>query len=240
MVTLFVIMAGLGALSAQWHARLTLAPRGGRADEFELITDLRAYYLGHPEGRLGPAVSEGGPMHEYAREDDFYKTITAWVEAGSREDAVWRRELRPEMIRPGGRCYRCHHPDSERRDASAPRMTTYWDVRELARPSSGQSWLEITRSAHPHFMALGMLSLAMAFLVLGAPIGRRWATAIAAAPFVGFTLDIGSWYLVKLSDFFVYVILAGGILSGLGLAASFLVVLWACWLARGPKETQAS
>ncbi|OGA68278.1 MAG: hypothetical protein A3G81_02650 [Betaproteobacteria bacterium RIFCSPLOWO2_12_FULL_65_14] len=55
---------------------------------------------------------------------------------------------------------------------------------------------------------------------------------ILAMPFFAIWADIGSWWITKYEPVFAWVVVIGGALMGLALAAQILISLWEMWFPR--------
>ncbi len=69
-------------------------------------------------------------------------------------------------------------------------------------------------------------------------ISWRWRLPIIVVPFFAIWADIGSWWITKFQPVFAWVVMIGGALMGLALAAQIFISLWEMWLA--PERPRAA
>ena len=91
--------------------------------------------------------------------------------------------------------------------------------------------------SHVHLFGISIIFLLTGGIFALSAIGAKWRLLIIAVPYIAIWADIGSWWLAKVYSVFAYVVLLGGALMGVALAAQILISLWEMWFKKR-AETQ--
>lgn len=228
-ILLFVLFfAGFYALA---QGTLWVREGGGRLPDAQ---DILAKYHGSETGSrmhrvLDPALSLNDPRAMWVYLDPLQdealiaarrKTILDWVEDGTPE-AGWAAVAR--VLHQEATCLTCHAFGGEKQDLPFETMS---QVQAVSAKGEGMPLASLLTSAHNHAFGFGMLLLVFGLgcAFTGLPATMRVLLPLAA--FVGGAMDLGGWFLARTFGApFHLVVLVGGALFGLALAAMALAVL---------------
>ena len=99
-------------------------------------------------------------------------------------------------------------------------------VLPMTAPDRGMSYLSLARSSHAHLFGMGVLYALAGLAFLLTETSPRTKAVVVALPFLAMFVDIGSWWLTKLSPAFAVGVIAGGALLGVAFAILILRPLW--------------
>jgi hypothetical protein len=209
--TLFVAFMGAGYLSALLQLHATHGSR----------EDIVAAFHGSPAHTRLVTMARGD-MRQHLASDAELATIERWAAAGSPRES-W------EPVRQvlAARCIRCHSEGKEKEDAP---LDTFEGARAQTRVEPLLSERRLVALTHIHVLALGALAGLLGALFCATSWGPRVKLALVATPFLGMTLDFSGWWLARIAEPFCDLILAGGALTGLGLAGLVLGTLADLWV----------
>jgi hypothetical protein len=151
------------------------------------------------------------------------RRVFQWIDRGAR--AVDYPSVAPIFAT---NCVGCHNPQS---GLQIPPLTSFEDVDKIVRRDPGPGVAQLARVSHIHLFGISII-----FLLTGAifslsetPVWLR--VSLVVLPYVTIVMDIGSWWATKYLDpTFAYIVIAGGALMGLALAAQILLSLWEMWI----------
>ena len=105
-------------------------------------------------------------------------------------------------------------------------------MNKVVRADTGTSIAQLARVSHIHLFGVSIIFLltGMIFALSETPVWLR--VSLVILPYVTIIMDIGSqWWATKYLDpTFAYIVIAGGALMGLALAAQILISLWEMWI----------
>jgi len=189
------------------------------------VRDIQIAYAGNPDGsRLETALR--GPMSTMATQSEI-KQIIAWARTGA-DEGEFSREILP-IIR--AKCLTCHTGA----DSGLPLLGSHADILPLVETDRGASFGTLVRVSHIHLFGLTLVFAIMGFIFSHAYVRHRYLKSILIAlPFLAILVDIGSWWLTKVSLTFAYtVIIAGGVM-GISFLLQWLISAYQIWFLRAP------
>ena len=174
-------------------------------------TRLEASLRGSMADRLGPGDKQ---------------QIAQWVQGGATAGDF-------EKVKPifEKNCIACHNPKS---GLPVPPLTTFDEVRKVTEVDTGPSFGQLARVSHVHLFGISIIFLLTGGIFALSEISGTLRLAIIGMPYLAIWADIGSWWITKYQPLFAYVVLIGGGLMGLALAAQILISLWEMWF-RNPS-----
>jgi hypothetical protein len=216
----FLVMIGVGyltALSLLYFVDIEPHKALGQS----VVQGISQVYHGAPRGtRLRAALM--GPMAGRLSVEDRTR-IFQWMDKGARaEDYASVAPVFSEN------CVTCHSPQS---GLPVPPLTSYDDVAKVVQKDPGPSISQLARVSHIHLFGISIIFLLTGaiFSLSTAPIWLR--VSLVVLPYVTIVMDIGSWWATKYFDpVFAYIVIGGGALMGLALAAQILISLWEMWI----------
>lgn len=191
------------------------------------VRDLQIAYAGTSDAtRLETALL--GSMSGMAPPEDI-KRIIAWVRAGA-EESEFVAEILPIMQ---ANCHACHNASN----GNLPSLQTYADVAQLTGGNHGVSIGTLVRVSHIHLFGLTFIFAIIGFIFSHAYVRQpQLKSVLIALPFLAIILDIGSWWLTKVSVVFAYTVLAGGFVMGVSFAMQWLISMYQMWFMREPPS----
>jgi hypothetical protein len=189
------------------------------------VRDIQIAYAGNPDGsRLESALL--GPMSAMATQGEI-RQIIGWVRTGA-DEAEFEREILP-ILR--AKCQTCHSGG----DSGLPLLGSYAEISPLVATDRGVSFSTLVRVSHIHLFGLTMIFAIMGFIFSHAYVRQRYLKSVLIAlPFLAMLIDIGSWWLTKVSLVFAYAVVAGGIVMGISFLLQWLISAHQIWFLRAP------
>jgi hypothetical protein len=227
---LLVVFVGIAASAAQvWH-------HYHNRDESDAMTldDLRAAY--HGLNRPAPLLTALERGHPATLKPEQREVLLKWLRSGRIAEDYESIDLGPAS--PGeiisASCVSCHSPRGTDAAARATPLDTIEHIRTLASSKQVNRNPDnvIIASMHAHALALTTLSIALLALLCATRLPRGVVSLLAALHGLGLLADIGSWWLARQSEPFVYVIAGAGWVYNGTLVLIALLVIADLWLPR--------
>jgi hypothetical protein len=131
------------------------------------------------------------------------------------------------------RCSRCHYSGKEAAHLGFD-FKTYANMETVLRADRGVPAPRLLALTHSHLFGMGFIALALSVALCGTRFSDRLKVTLTLAAFSAIAMDIGGWWLAKLSSAFVYLTLAGGAVMGLSFSAIVALVLADLWILKAP------
>lgn len=224
--TCFLLTIGLGYIAALLYLFLVdVDPH--RKMGMSTADGIAMKYHGQQGGtRLENALS--GTMSDRAAPADK-QAILDWVKRGANEADF--ASVKPAFEKT---CVACH---STKSGLPIPPLTTYEEVRKLTAVDTGAGISQLARVSHVHLFGISIIFLLTGGIFAMSEFPVRPRVAILILPYVAIWADIGSWWITKYVSIFSWVVLVGGGVMGLMLAAQILISLWEMWFKRSRAAT---
>jgi len=199
-------------------------------------------------------VLPGGDMREYLEEDGpATEGLIAWLKAEAKEEDFDTPGLGAEGNWSAKQaiatyCVVCHNSDggegeeypfAETEDAEPDYDLVFVsaeppvDIQEgevrTIKPKSERRLVHIT---HAHILAIPVFTLLVGALFMMTGFGPTVKFLLGPLPMLAVLADIGSWWLARYSEPFIYVIAAAGAVFGLAYALQILGILCSMWCGR--------
>lgn len=226
LLTCFLATIGLGYLAAVYylfsvdvdpHLKMGMSMVSGIEMKYHGErgnTRLEAALRGVMAGRIGP---------------EHRAMIIGWLRSGAPEQD-WA-QVKPMLDQS---CVACHRVGS---GLPIPPLTSYEDVRKVARVDTGPSLADLARVSHIHLFGISLIFMLTGAVFALSRLPTGWKTLFIVLPFVSIWADIGSWWITKYQPVFAYIVLSGGGLMGASLAVQILIPLWEMWLGARSEPT---
>jgi hypothetical protein len=166
-------------------------------------------------------------MRQYLASDAEYQTVKDWLAGGASEGGF--QQVQPIIE---ASCSTCHSAEAAVADVVT---ASYADLAPLLKRDTGKSVSRLVSLSHTHVLATLPVIFLLVFIFSFAryPQGLKGLVMVFAS--LAILLDVGSWWLAKLSPALAVLVLLGG----LSLAVSFLVLivlsLLDLWFGRQPS-----
>jgi len=214
----FLLTIGIGYLTALAYLYISdIGPHRKMGDG--LVEGIVIKYRGTPtSSRLEVALkSIMADRIDPAGRDE----LLAWLAAGAPEAGY--PKIAPLLEK---NCVVCHSPQS---GMPVPSLASYQDVKKLTWVDHGISVGQLARVSHVHLFGISIIFLLTGAIFSLGEMRPAFRAAVVAAPYVSIWVDIGSWWLIKWEPLFGYLVVAGGALMGVSLAAQIFFSLWEMW-----------
>jgi hypothetical protein len=221
--SMILLMLGIGYLFAMIQIFEVHAGVDGRPGLS--VRDIQIAYAGTPENsRLETALR--GPMAGMASPEQIGRII-AWARAGA-NGQEFDSDIRPILQQ---RCVACHSGANP----NLPKLVDYDDVKPLTESDHGVSIGALVRVSHVHLFGMTFIFAFLGLIFSHAYVRQRYLKSILIAlPFLAIFVDIGSWWLTKVSIVFAYTVFAGGAAMGISFALQWLISIYQLWFLRAP------
>jgi hypothetical protein len=225
----FLATVGIGYLAAIFLMfLLNVDPH--RAMNMGLVQGVVMKYHGQRENTRLQAAIEGAMADKLETPDS--ERIKSWIRDGVPE-ARYVAEIQPILQKS---CTACHNAQS---GLPVPALTSYEETLDLAKPDLGESVGALARVSHIHLFGISLLFLLTGGIFALSEVPAWLRNLLIVTPFAAIWLDIGSWWFTKFAaPLFGYVVVAGGALMGIALAAQIAIALWDMWLAPRPNTQE--
>lgn len=218
--TSFMVTAGVGFLMAIYLLFLQDIDPHRKMGLSVVPSVIVKYYGDRGNTRLESALRGSMSNRLGAEERD---AVFAWLHGGATQEEF--AAIKPILDK---NCISCHSAGS---GISVPPLTTFDEVKKVARVDTGASLIQLARVSHVHLFGISIVFLLTGMIFALSSISSKWRLSIITLPYLAMWADIGSWWLTKYEPVFAYVVVASGALIGLALAVQIFVSLWEMWLA---------
>ena len=223
-VSLFLIIAGIGYLFGFFTIYLSY----NEVDQEPglSVSDIRISFYGARD-KTAMEASIDGTMKKFFQSEADYATTKKWLADGAPKD-IFDSTVKPIF---DVSCSTCH--SSEAKVAGAV-TETYADIEPFLAQDTGKSIGRLVSLSHTHVLALlpVIFILVLIFSFTGFPEWLKLTVSIVS--FGAIVLDVGSWWLAKLSSAAAPLVIVGGASLGLSFAVLVLLPLYDMWFAK-PK-----
>ena len=225
MQTAVLIVLGLAYMFAALYLFHVYSGRDGNPNNLSYDYLVIAYTGSGKGSRLESALR--GPMSSMLPPDEL-NVIVSWVQQGADKDK------HESVVKPiiEKRCLSCH-------DGSNPHLASLnglENLKKVTEQDTGTDIFTLVRVSHIHLFGLTFIFFLVGTIFSHAYWRPVWLKAtIVALPFLCLSLDVISWYLVKLYHPFAFVTMAAGALQGLCFALMWVVSMYQLWFSGTPE-----
>lgn len=220
-ITGFLVAAGIGYLLGFANIYLTYSPIDEKPGMS--VQDVAFAFYGKREAtKLEKAVD--GSMKTYFQNEGDYKAVKAWLAAGGSESGF--AQVKPIF---DSSCSTCHSTASKVANVVTEK---YSDVSQYLAQDTGKSIGRLVGISHTHMLATAPLLFLLAFVFAFTRYTERLKALVMGFAFFAILLDIGSWWLAKLSAGLAALVIVGGVSLAVSFAALILLSLTEMWLTR--------
>ena len=104
----------------------------------------------------------------------------------------------------------------------------------------GVGYVTLMSLAHIHMMGLSVVFFMVGFIFVHSSFPTRWKVGLSVLPFCAFLVDVSGWFLTKLNEDWVYLVLVGGGLFVSAVAAMILLSLYEIWFRPAPQRVSVA
>lgn len=221
-LTLFLLVAGLGYLLGFLNIYLTYSPTDQKPGMS--VADIRIAFWGAREStKMEKAVD--GSMRQYFASDADYKTLKDWVSSGA-DKAAFDAQVKPIL---GTSCSTCHSAEARVADVVT---VTYEDIQPLLAQDTGKSVSRLVSLSHTHILATLPVVFILVFIFSFSRFGEGLKTVVMGFSAIAIVLDVGAWWLAKLSAALAPLVILGGVCLAVSFLALIVLSLYDLWLVK--------
>jgi hypothetical protein len=220
-ITVLLAVAGIGYLLGFANIYLTYSPVDQKPGLS--LKDISLSFYGSRGGtELEKAVD--GPMKQYFASDADYQAVKGWLASGAKESGF--AQVKPIF---DSSCATCHSAETA---AGGAVLASYADVAKFLAQDNGKSIPRLVSISHTHVLA----TLAVIFLLVFIFSFTNYPAALKGVVMVfsslAIVMDIGTWWLAKLSPALSVLVILGGILLALSFLALIVLSLIDLWFGK--------
>lgn len=203
------------------------------------IDDVRAAY--HGLNKPSPLVTSLESGHPEGLKPDARALLIAWLKSGRIAEDFDNIDLgvaSPNEILHAN-CLSCHSARATDAKASSIRLDTLDSIKKLAftKVVNRNPDNIIVMSAHAHALSLGTLSIVLCGLLWFSRLPRGVNSLLIALNGVALLADLGSWWLARDYEWFVYLIAgAGGAYNASIVLIGLLILVDLWWPRRAHRD----
>jgi len=221
-LSLFLILAGIGYLLGFLNILLHYQMVDGEAG-LSLKDVQMTYYGSRDKTSLEKAIDAS--MRGYFATDNDYDATKEWLSDGGTEKG-WDSEIKAIFDKS---CNSCH---SSAAKVAGVSTETYADTSNYLAQDTGKSIPRLVHVSHTHVLATAPLVFILVLILFMTSFPMKFKSAAAIFSFCAVFLDIGSWWLAKLSPAFAVLVMIGGMCLGLSFGLLALAPLYEMWLKK--------
>lgn len=220
-ISAFLALAGIGYVFGFLNILLTYQMTDG--ERGLSVADVRMAYYGSSKSSLEGTID--GSMRQYFASDANYDAVKEWTVLGGNEATY-----APVQKIFDADCVSCHN--SETYAAANVELENYEDTAPFLETDSGKSVGRLVSLSHTHLLSTLVVVFLLVFVMSFSSYPDWLKTVLYIASFFAIFLDIGSWWLAKISPFFAVFVIIGGALLGTSFGALSLLGLWDVWFGK--------
>jgi hypothetical protein len=209
-LTVMLVVAGVGYLLGFLNIYLTYSPVDQKPG-LSLVDISMSFYGAHGGTKLEKAVD--GSMRQYLADDAEYQAVKGWLAGGATETGF--AQIKPIF---DASCISCHSAEAAVADVVT---VDYASLAPLLKQDTGKSIPRLVGLSHTHVLATLPVIFLLVFIFSFARYPQRLKGLVMVFASLAILLDVGSWWLAKLSPALAILVLLGG----LSLALSFLALI---------------
>jgi hypothetical protein len=217
-ITVLLAVAGVGYLLGFLNIYLSYSPvdqkPGMSLEDISL-----SFYGARGVTKLGKAID--GSMRQYFAGDADYRAVKDWLGSGAKEGDF--QAVKPVL---DSSCSSCHSAEAAVADVVT---VDYADLTPLLKQDTGKSVSRLVSLSHTHVLATLPVIFLLVFIFSFARYPETVKGVVMVFSSLAILLDVGSWWLAKLSPALAILVILGGVslaLSFLALIALSAVDLW--------------
>jgi hypothetical protein len=224
--TCALLILGLGYLAALANVYYTYAGRAGGNPIMLSYEDIVVAYSGSGKGSIIESALSG-PMASMLPPDER-NAVLSWVRDGA-DHPTYDKAIKPVFDK---RCMTCHNGTNPH----LPNLSNYDGIQKVTATDSGQSMATLIRVSHIHLFGLTFIFFIMGFMFSHAYVRPVWLKCfVIAFPFAATTLDISSWYFIKLFHPVAFLVIAAGAMMATCFAFMWLTTMYQMWFYKPPQ-----
>ena len=220
-LTVLLAVAGVGYILGFFNIYLTYSPvdqkPGMSLEDISL-----SFYGARGSTKLEKAID--GSMRQYLASDADHRTVKDWLAGGASEAGFV--QVKPIFE---ASCGSCHSAEA----AVAGVVTVdYADLAPLLKQDTGKSIPRLVSISHTHVLATLSVIFLLVFIFSFTRYPQGLKGLVMVFSSLSILVDIGSWWLAKLSPAMAVLVLLGGLSLALSFLALIVLSLVDMWFRR--------
>ena len=224
-ISAFVIIAGIGYLFGFLNILLTYQDVDQKPGLG--IEDIRISFYGARE-KTALEISVDGSMKQYFSSDKDYNAVKGWIADGGAEADYPTIE---KIVTTS--CATCHSSAARVADVVTE---TYNDVASYLVQDTGKSVSRLVSLSHTHVTGTVILIFGLVLVFSFTKFSEVIKIIVYSVGFGSIVLDIGAWWLAKLSSNMAFLVILGGASLGVSFGALVLLSLYDVWLRKSESQ----
>ena len=220
-VTAFLIIAGIGYLLGFANIVLSYSPVD--QEPGMSIRDIQISFYGARD-KTALEGSIDGTMKEYFSSEADYQATKNWLAEGATEEGF--AEIAPIFEVS---CNICHSTDAE---VAGVVTETYADLEPFLAQDTGKSISRLVSLSHTHVLATLPVVFLLVFIFSFTKFKENLKIGVVTLSFVAIILDVGTWWLAKLSAAAAPLVIVGGVSLAVSFALLVLLSLYEMWVKK--------
>lgn len=182
-----------------------------------------AFYGAREKTALEQAID--GSMRTYYQTEDGYNTTKEWLADGAKE-VEFEEKIIPIFDRS---CNTCHSADVRVADVV---LETYEDTEPYLAQDTGKPISRLVAISHTHILALVVVVFILVSIICATSYPQWLKVTLCAWSYLTILLDVGGWWLAKLSPSLSFMVILGGASLGTSWALLIALPLYELWFKR--------
>jgi cytochrome c5 len=209
-LTVLLAVAGVGYLLGFTNIYLSYSPVDQKPG-MSLQDISRSFYGERGSTKLDKAID--GSMRQYFAGDAEHQAMKEWLAGGAKESEF--QKVKPVFE---SSCNSCHSAEAAVADVVT---ADYADLAPLLKQDTGKSVSRLVSLSHTHVLATLPVIFVLVFIFSFARYPEALKGLVMVFSSLAILLDVGSWWLAKLSPALAILVILGGV----SLAVSFLALI---------------
>jgi len=220
-VTAVLVLIGISYIFGFLNIYLTYSPID--KEPGMSITDIQiAFYGAREQTRLEKSID--GTMREYFTDDREYKTVKDWIHAGGNE-----KDFGPVKSVFENSCLDCHSKDVQVADVV---LENFENVESYLAQDTGKSLSRLISLSHTHLFSIVAVLFILSLIFSFTLFSEKVKMAVYAISFFAAIVDVGAWWLAKISPLLAPLVILGGALLAVSFVLYILLSLYDMWVRK--------
>jgi len=227
-MTIFLCVTAVGYVFGFFNILLSYAANDGESG-ISLKDITIAFYGAREKTALETSIDSS--MRVYFSSEADYNTVKSWLSDGAKEAEF-------ETIKPifDQSCNSCHASEVRVADVA---LETYEDTEPWLAQDTGKSIPRLVAISHTHILAIVVVVFILVSILCATTYPQALKVTLCAWSYFTIVLDVGGWWLAKLSPSFSFMVILGGASMGTAWALLIALPLYELWFKKSPETADA-
>lgn len=228
-MTIFLIVVGIGYVFGFFNILLSYGGNDGESG-ISLEDISIAFYGARDKTALEKSID--GSMRTYFSTEADYNTVKEWLGDGAKE-----KDFEPVKDIFDKSCNMCHSSDVKVAGAA---LDTYENTEEWLSQDKGKSIPRLVGISHTHILSAAVVVFILVSILCSTTYPQGLKVTLCAWSYLTIALDVGGWWLAKISPSLSFMVILGG--ASMGTAWGLLIVLplYELWFKKKADPEEAA